>query len=83
MALREDSSCAEELRIGGKLEVNGEDEDEFRADEEGSMEELRVVDNGVRPRRGAGSPQADCCSLTGRKPELWSSLEALESLAAG
>ena len=70
LPLRDGSSCAVELTIGGKLEVKGEDEEEFRTGKEGSREELRLVESGVRPRRGAGSPQADCCPLTGRKPEL-------------
>ena len=40
------------------------------------------VDKGVRPRRaaapGAGSPQADCCDLSCRSPELLVGAEAME-----
>lgn len=50
--------------------MKDEGEDEFRTDKGESRAELSVVDRGVRPWRGAGSPQADCCPLTGRKPEL-------------
>ena len=66
--LREDSFDVVGLRTEEKVEANGEDE--FRVDEDESSEEFKFVDKGVRPRRGAGSPQTDCCPLTGRKPEL-------------
>ena len=70
LPLREDSFCAVGLRVAENVEANGEDEDEFRVHEDESSEEFKLVDRGVRPRRGAGSPQTDCCPLTGRKPEL-------------
>ena len=66
---REDSFWAVGLVIEENVEPNGEDEDEFRGDKDESSEEFKLVDRGMRPRRGAGSPQTDCCPLTGRKPE--------------
>ena len=66
-----------------KDEVNGEeDEARFGRPEDSSDDEPRLVDRGVSPRRalvpGAGSPQADCCPLTGCAPELLFVLEAME-----
>ena len=69
------SFVVEELRTEEKDEVKGE-EDEVRLGrpEDSSDEEARLVDKGVSPRRalvpGAGSPQAECCPLTGCAPEL-------------
>ena len=59
---------------------NGEADDELRV--RAAASELRSVDKGVRPRPAPGAepgrPQADCCDLSGRMPELLLVPEATE-----
>ena len=69
LPFRELSKAAVGLTIEENVEVNGEDEDEVLVEVDESSEDCKVVDSGLRPRRGAGSPQTDGCPLTGRRPE--------------
>lgn len=62
------SNCTVGLTTEEKVEVKGEDEDEFCVDVDELRVECKDVDSGLRPRRGAGSPQTDGCPLTGRRP---------------
>lgn len=74
----------EELRTEEKVEVKGEGEVVVAAGrfDDSSEDEARSVASGVRPRRadvpGGGSPQADCCDLSCRTPELLVVPEAME-----
>lgn len=67
-----------------KVEVKGDEEELLAVGrfEDSSVGEPRSVDRGVRPRRaavpGGGSPQADCCDLNCRTPELLVEAEAIE-----
>lgn len=67
-----------------KVDVKGEEEAVVAGGrfEDSCEAEPRSVDKGVRPRRaavpGGGSPQADCCDLNCRTPELLVEPEAIE-----
>lgn len=74
----------EEVKTEEKEDVKGEVEAVLargRFDDSSELEP-RSVDKGVRPRRaevpGGGRPQADCCDLSCRTPELLVEPEAME-----